>query len=84
LLTYGLAVDKSTAKILKRLARNVVKLRENEGWSQEECAYQLGIATAYLSRIERSIVNVTLKNLVKIADGFEMDVSELLAPNLPV
>ncbi len=73
-------MDKATAKIQKRLARNVSELRRHKGWSQEECAGNLDVATAYLSRIERGLVNVTLKNLVKIALGFGIDVSELLAP----
>lgn len=73
-------MDKATAKIQKRLARNVFALRKRKGWSQEECAGNLDVATAYLSRIERGLVNVTLKNLVKIALGFGTDVSELLAP----
>jgi transcriptional regulator with XRE-family HTH domain len=73
-------VDKATAKIQKRLARNVISLRKRAGWSQEECAENLGIATAYLSRIERAIVNVTLRNLAKIAEGFRVDVSDLLRP----
>ena len=75
-----LAVDKATVKIQKRLARNVVSLRGDRGWSQEECAATLDIATAYLSRVERAVVNVTLRNLVKIAVGFGVDVSELLKP----
>lgn len=73
-------MDKETTKIQKRLARRVIALRKEAGWSQEECADQLGIATAYLSRIERSLVNVTLKNLVKVSIGFGVDVSELLRP----
>jgi transcriptional regulator with XRE-family HTH domain len=73
-------VDKQTAKIQKRLAKNVVALRTQLGWSQEECAGNLEIATAYLSRIERAMVNVTLKNLVKISVGFRIDISELLKP----
>ncbi len=73
-------MDKPTAKIAKRLARNVISLRAKRGWSQEECAASLQVATAYLSRIERAIVNVTLKNLVKIAGGFDVDVAELLKP----
>jgi transcriptional regulator with XRE-family HTH domain len=73
-------VDKSTTKIAKRLARNVIALRTDNGWSQEECASNLDVATAYLSRLERAVVNVTLKNLVKVAAGFEVDVSELLKP----
>lgn len=40
----------------------------------------MGVATAYLSRVERAMVIVTLRNLVKIASGFGIDVSELLAP----
>ena len=75
-----LAVDKNTVKIQKRLAKNVISLRNRLGWTQEECADKLEIATAYLSRIERAIINVTLKNLVKLADGFDIDVSELLKP----
>ncbi len=73
-----LAVDKNTVKIQKRLAKNVISLRNRLGWTQEECADNLGVATAYLSRIERAIVNVTLKNLVKMASGFKVDISELL------
>lgn len=67
-------------KIQKRLAKNVISLRSRLGWTQEECAANLDMATAYLSRIERAIVNVTLRNMVKMAKGFEIDVSELLKP----
>jgi len=73
-------VDRTTPKIQKRLARNVLALRDERGWTQEECAANLEIATAYLSRVERAVVNVTLRNLVKIAKGFDVDVSELLQP----
>ncbi|MBX9769890.1 MAG: helix-turn-helix domain-containing protein [Candidatus Obscuribacterales bacterium] len=73
-------MNKSTLRIQKRLAKNVLRLRTRKGWSQEECAANLDIATAYLSRIERAVVNVTLKNLVKVADGFEIEVHELLKP----
>lgn len=73
-------MDKATVKIQKRLARNVVQLRQAKGWSQEEAAHKLDIATAYLSRVERAVVNVTLRNLVKISTGFGVDISELLAP----
>jgi transcriptional regulator with XRE-family HTH domain len=71
-------VDKKTAKIQRRLAKNVIALRHRYGWTQEEGAANLQIATAYLSRIERAAVNVTLKNLVKIANGFKIDISDLL------
>ena len=69
-------MDKNAVKIQKRLAKNVISLRNRLNWTQEECAANLEIATAYLSRIERAIVNVTLKNMVKMADGFKVDVSE--------
>ena len=73
-----LAVDKNTVKIQKRLAKNVISLRNRLGWTQEECAANLDMATAYLSRVERARVNVTLKNIVKMATGFKVDVTELL------
>ena len=70
-----------TPKIQKRLAKNIIALRRHRGWSQEECAHRIDIAPAYLSRIERGIVNVTLKNLVKLANGFKIDISQLVKPN---
>ena len=75
-----LAVDKLTAKVQKRLAKKIVALRAERGWSQEECADSLEIATAYLSRLERGVVNPTLRNLIKVASGFGLDVAELLQP----
>lgn len=73
-------MDKATAKIAKRLGKTINALRLHRNWTQEECAANLGIATAYLSRVERGVVNVTLRNLVRMAQGFNVDVSELLAP----
>ncbi len=73
-------MDKATVKIQKRLAKAVTTLRTQNNWSQEECAENLGIATAYLSRIERAQVNVTLRNLVRISTGFDVDISDLLKP----
>ncbi len=73
-------MDKQTVKIQKRLAKKVLALRTRRGWTQEECADHMDLATAYLSRVERCLVNVTLRNLVKIASAFDMDVYELLKP----
>lgn len=71
-------MDRQTVKIQKKLARRVKALRELRGWTQEECAASMDLATAYLSRIERAQVNVTLRNLVRLAGGFNLDVCELL------
>lgn len=76
-------MERETAKIQKRLARNVIALRTENGWTQEECADRLEIAPAYLSRVERALVNVTLRNLVKLAAGFHVDVCDLLAVRPP-
>lgn len=73
-------MNDNTAKIQHRLSKNILRLREQRNWSQEEFADQADVAVAYLSRVERKLVNITLRNLVKLADGLGVDVVELLKP----
>jgi transcriptional regulator with XRE-family HTH domain len=64
--------------ILKCLGLRVRQLRETRGWSQEDFAEVSNLHRTYVSGIERGTRNPTLTVLLRIADGFEMNLSELL------
>ena len=62
-----------------RLAQRMRMLRTIHGWSQEELAQASGLHRTYISLIERSGCNVSLDNLEKLADAFELPLPELLS-----
>ena len=62
----------------KRLGQRIQKLREQEGWSQEEFAARCGINRSYMGRIERGELNLTLETAQKVAKGLGKTVSALL------
>ena len=64
--------------IRTRLGRNVRKLREARGWSQEEYADRAGIHRTYVSDIERGRRNPTITVVEKLAGPLEVDAGELL------
>ncbi len=50
-----------------RVGRNMKRLREARGWSQEELADQAGIHRTYVSGVERGVRNPTVTVLEKLA-----------------
>ena len=65
------------------LAQKLRFLRFTRGWSQEVLAELVGLHRTYISQIERGQVNVSVDNLEKLADAFELPVPELLTPPSP-
>lgn len=53
--------------IRARLGRNVRRLREAKGWSQEDYADRAGIHRTYVSDIERGRRNPTITVVEKLA-----------------
>jgi len=72
--------EKSSTRIRIILAQKLRFLRFTRGWSQETLAELAGLHRTYVSSIERGERNVSIDNLEKLADAFELSVSELLAP----
>jgi transcriptional regulator with XRE-family HTH domain len=59
-------------------------LRKARGWTQEATAEKCGIGYKLFQLYELGIKqNPGLITLEKLADGFGLDVSQLLAPHLP-
>ena len=62
----------------RRLARNLVRLRNERAWSQEELADAAGLHRTYVSGIERCVRNPTLDVLERLARAFKTPASTLL------
>jgi transcriptional regulator with XRE-family HTH domain len=61
-----------------RLGRNVRRLREAKGWSQEAFAYEADIHRTYVSDIERGARNPTIMIVEKLARPLGVTAGELL------
>ena len=61
------------------LGQTVRDLRGSRGYSQESFAHAVSLHRTYISDIERGERNVSLHNLVRIANTLEMPLSQLLA-----
>ena len=63
---------------LKALGKQIKKIRENNGWSQEFLAELCEIDVRQLGRIERAETNSTISILKKIADKSNIKMNKLL------
>jgi len=68
----------------KRFKKRLKELRVSRSWTQEEAAEACGIGYKLYQLYELGIkLNPGLLTLEKIANGYGLDVSDLLAPELP-
>lgn len=65
-------------EIQARLGRNVRRLREAHGWSQEDYADRAGIHRTYVSDIERGRRNPTVTVVEKLAKPFDIPPGDLI------
>lgn len=65
-------------EIRNRIAKNVHKLRISKNLKREELSLLLGFDNSYISKLEKSNINITIDKLGKIAKYFEIDIKELL------
>lgn len=61
-----------------RFGFNLRRLREANGWSQEELADRTGLHRTYISGIERGIRNPTLMIIEQIATALKVSPADLL------
>ncbi|ACT06358.1 MULTISPECIES: helix-turn-helix domain-containing protein [Dickeya] len=67
------------AHALPLLGQTIRQRRELLGLSQENLASATGIDRSHMGRIERGERNVTLLNLLRIADALEWSLEQLFA-----
>jgi transcriptional regulator with XRE-family HTH domain len=68
----------STRRIL---AKKIKLLRFSRGWSQETLADLCGFSRSYIANIESGKHNLSLDNLERLAEAFEVPIAELLNPD---
>ena len=65
-------------ELQRSLGQTIRDLRSSRGYSQESFAHAVGLHRTYISDIERGERNVSLHNLVRIANTLDMSLSHLL------
>lgn len=59
------------------LVINVLRLRGERGWSQEQLALQGGFHRTFITQVERQVRNVSLDNLEKLANALGVEMGDL-------
>lgn len=70
-----------TDRLYKPFGDRVRSIRKMRGLSQEELADKADLDRSYLGAIERGEHNVSLKNILKIAEALEVSIVELFKAN---
>lgn len=64
--------------VLRQFGKQLVRLRQAKGYSQEKLAELAGLHRTYVGGIERGERNVALLNIVRIARALNVAPSDLL------
>ena len=64
--------------VRRRLARNLMRMRQQKGWSQEDLADESGLHRTYISGIETASRNPTITVVERLAKALKATVSVLL------
>lgn len=62
------------------LAANMIRLRREKRWSQEDLAFECGLHRTFIAHVERRVRNISLDNIERIAHALEVPVHCLLTP----
>jgi transcriptional regulator with XRE-family HTH domain len=63
--------------VIEDFANRIKELRQQQGLSQEKFALKIDMDRTYYASVEAGKRNVSIKNIKKIADGFEISLAEL-------
>ncbi|HNY42143.1 MULTISPECIES: helix-turn-helix transcriptional regulator [Zoogloea] len=59
---------------------NIVRLRKERGWSQEDLALESGLHRTFVAHVERQVRNISIDNIERLANALQIDVHVLLLP----
>ena len=62
---------------LAEIGKTIISTRKQRGYTQEKLALECDISVSYLRMIEHGKANFTCKELVKIADALDVELSDL-------
>lgn len=72
----------ATVDIRKRISIRVKELRDARKMSQDALAYSINMSRSYLAEIETGKRNVSIQNIVRIAEGLGVTVKEFFDSDL--
>ena len=72
-----------TERVLKLFGGNLVKLREDRGWSAAELGERSRVDVVKVGQIERGEVSATLKDMRRFAGALGVQVSPLVGLHAP-
>ena len=64
--------------IKKQVGDRIRELREEKDWSQEKLAEKASLHRTYIGQVERGEKNIGIENLVRIAGGLGVGLTQLL------
>ncbi len=64
--------------ILQKFGNSVAFIRKQMGLTQEELAFKSDLSTNYVRKIEKGLVNPSLKTIRKIAKALDINIGELI------
>lgn len=70
-------------RYLKEFGNRVKELRNSTGLSQEKFALKIGMDRTYFASVESGNRNISLLNILKIADGLSITAAELFSYPAP-
>lgn len=79
--TQASDTDDATARS-GELGDLIRRLRETRRWTLADASQRCGLSASTISRIENNQLSLSFGNLVKLADGFEIDVADLFHPDM--
>ena len=62
------------------LATNLVRLRREKGWSQEDLALEAGLHRTFVAHVERQVRNISIDNIERLANALQVSIHRLLLP----
>lgn len=65
-------------EIKKLVGKNVKRIREDHGWSQEDLAFEADLHRTYISGVERGVRNPTVTAIARMAKALEVTPDVLL------
>ena len=65
------------------VARNVMRLRIQRGWTQQQLARELGVTQPRIAQVESASANVQIDTLDRLAAVFGVEPAGLLQPGKP-
>jgi transcriptional regulator with XRE-family HTH domain len=66
--------------MIQRIGANVLALREQKGWSQENAAKRCSMGLRMYQRVEAAEGNLMTTTMARLCDGFDVDVVRLVRP----